>query len=477
MKSNVLMLNITNRCNAQCRMCGIWQDPDNSALTVDDVVSILDTNADVLSRVTTVGLVGGEPFLHESYCDIVTAVIERLPNLKSIGTPTNGLAVESILSTIAQVLSILPDTIYYGVSVSVDGVGLVHDEIRNIPGAFSRCDQLIDTLQKEFGQHDNFYTTLTTTLCRKNMHAVDDILRYANEKRIRYTIRPAMVVDSPYIKNEAFETSPLHFDETDYPELIRIFQRLYEYSDAEYYHMIARMYAGEARSYPCPFQNEGLVINPDTSVYMCLFSGKGYLGNLKKRDMSLQSLVDDATYKPVQERVLTDACPMCLSECFTSRSSDLPTQVSSFEAALSSIVARKMDDANGLISNCKNHALYDFLSGLYTYVSTGELGEYSPCSHECTILQQMIVSGDAICSDDFSRNSVAIDYSLGTTPDESLKLILIQMAKYYYILKMYKNASMYVRLVSRFCSVSRREEEMLGDLKKRMNMGGRCVEA
>jgi len=123
-----IVLAVTYRCNSRCRMCNIWQTKDFSGeLTLEDF-NKLPVDLRYLN------LSGGEPFLRMDLPEIIATVKKRCPKV-SLTISTNGFATEIILEKMKKILTIDPEI---NVAVSLDGVGKVHEEVRNIPDAFNK---------------------------------------------------------------------------------------------------------------------------------------------------------------------------------------------------------------------------------------------------------------------------------------------------------------------------------------------------
>jgi len=135
-----IVLAVTYRCNSRCRMCSIWQIKNH-----DQELSASDMN-NLPIVLKSVNLSGGEPFLRADLPEIVAAVRKRCPAAK-ITISSNGFATERILDLMKEIIKIDRQI---GVAISLDGIGIAHDEVRGVAGGFDKAMKTLRGL-KELG--------------------------------------------------------------------------------------------------------------------------------------------------------------------------------------------------------------------------------------------------------------------------------------------------------------------------------------
>jgi Fe-coproporphyrin III synthase len=130
-----VVIAVTEKCNARCRMCNIWKKDDTKNELKSSDFLYLPKN------LTNINISGGEPFLRSDLPEIVENIKKRC---KSAGIiiSTNGFATKSIVNTMKSLIEIDSNI---GVVVSVDGVGENHDKIRGVLGGFK---QLLNTVRE-----------------------------------------------------------------------------------------------------------------------------------------------------------------------------------------------------------------------------------------------------------------------------------------------------------------------------------------
>jgi MoaA/NifB/PqqE/SkfB family radical SAM enzyme len=132
-----IVLAVTYRCNARCRMCGIWQRTDHGGEISPSDLKNLPFELESLN------LSGGEPFLRADLPEMVRIAKQRCPKL-SITISSNGFATDLVVKRMEEILKI---DRHISVAISIDGIGDKHDEIRGIPGGFDRAIQTVRGLK------------------------------------------------------------------------------------------------------------------------------------------------------------------------------------------------------------------------------------------------------------------------------------------------------------------------------------------
>lgn len=155
----VLQLPITNKCNLMCKMCNVpsmrnLQDMDLKQLKIA-------LNDKIFSKIESVGINGGEPFLKKDLEDYVEALF-TLPELKSIHIISNGILTDRILEKLKQIYLICKKRgISLNVTFSIDGYGKIHNEIRGMESAFVKTINTIKLVQK----HKDLYCDNIGVIC------------------------------------------------------------------------------------------------------------------------------------------------------------------------------------------------------------------------------------------------------------------------------------------------------------------------
>ncbi len=131
-----LILFVTSKCNARCKMCFNWRALDGPSSSPDlelDEIRRLSRSVPDLIQLT---LSGGEPFLRDDLVQIVEA-FHNNTGVSQVTLPTNGVLTERISEAVETILDRFP-RLAVNLDLSVDGVGPEHDDIRGRPGTYEK---------------------------------------------------------------------------------------------------------------------------------------------------------------------------------------------------------------------------------------------------------------------------------------------------------------------------------------------------
>ena len=123
---------ITNRCNLRCRICNIWHERPRRDLSPAEIGRFLNN----FPSLDSVSLTGGEALLHPDidsiYLILVKAWLRKKLHNIDIATNATSPLLSRFLARHSAHLGPLT------LSVSLDGIGGVHNAQRGTPGAFAK---------------------------------------------------------------------------------------------------------------------------------------------------------------------------------------------------------------------------------------------------------------------------------------------------------------------------------------------------
>lgn len=128
---------LTNRCNFNCCMCNIRNNPKQDTMPLESFKKIIGDLSDMGCVYVT--LSGGEPLLIKDILDYVSFAKSKIPIVNLV---TNGfLLTEKFSKDIGQIG-------LDSISISIDALGDRHDSIRGASGAFDRAISGLKTIKK-----------------------------------------------------------------------------------------------------------------------------------------------------------------------------------------------------------------------------------------------------------------------------------------------------------------------------------------
>ncbi len=284
----IVILMPHSACNCRCVMCDIWKGNHNvRQLSVRDVEGLLET----LRRLGTqqVLMSGGEALLNPNFFQLCAILKKEGLRITLLST---GLLVERYAD---ELLTLVDDII-----VSLDGDESLHDQIRNIPGAFRKLKEGVRLLHS---RRPDYRITARTVVHRLNFHRLPAIVHAAVEMGLdQISFLPADVTSEAFNRAEPWDAPRQHQilpAEEELPEvqavieaLIRDQRELFESGfiaeSPEKLRKIGRYYTASYGLNPFPYKKcnapwVSAVVEADGTVRPCFFLPP--LGNIHEQTL------------------------------------------------------------------------------------------------------------------------------------------------------------------------------------------------
>ncbi|MFH0779953.1 MAG: radical SAM protein [Parcubacteria group bacterium] len=123
---------VTYRCNSRCIMCNIWQIKDFPEMPAEAYRKLPKS-------LKYINISGGEPFLRNDLVEIVKVIKETCPKA-NINISTNGFLVDTIKRVLPEIKKVYPKI---EISISVDGIGQMHEQVRRVENAWPKVVETI----------------------------------------------------------------------------------------------------------------------------------------------------------------------------------------------------------------------------------------------------------------------------------------------------------------------------------------------
>jgi len=124
-------------------------------------------------------LTGGEPFLEKNIVEIIK-IFNDFNKTRQITIPTNGFATELVINKIKEILTFFKGNLH--IQISLDGIGLEHDEIRRVANTFERAVKTIQDLRELSLNRKNLTIGVNTTISSRNYQSIEDLSNYIDDK-------------------------------------------------------------------------------------------------------------------------------------------------------------------------------------------------------------------------------------------------------------------------------------------------------
>jgi len=314
-RPTVLIYNCTWVCDARCTMCSNWRFGDRkSDMTLAQLEPAMDSP--FWGAVENLNISGGEPTTRNDLPQLVEMFHRHLPRLRKIGINTTGLTPHRAIPMLTKIVEFCGErNILISIRVSLDGIGDIHNQVRDVKRGFEKASQTIDAMQALAERSPHFQFGIASTIFATNMADAENILAWARTKKLDVVFNMLRFTDA-MLHNKSLEET-IGFGEQEEAFMRRFFlERVQEESVLSgqafmYLHYADMIANGYQRTMPCPFQSQGLLLNPNGDLHYCENSQK--IGNVL--DEPAEALYFQAENLRHRQQIKDEVCPTCLSPC------------------------------------------------------------------------------------------------------------------------------------------------------------------
>jgi MoaA/NifB/PqqE/SkfB family radical SAM enzyme len=314
-RPTVLIYNCTWVCDARCTMCSNWKWGDRkSDMTLAQLEPVMEHP--FWGAVENLNISGGEPTTRNDLPEMVEVFHRHLPRLRKIGINTTGLTPHRAIPMLTRIVKFCAaKDLLLSVRVSLDGIGDVHNQVRDVKRGFDKAVKTIEAMQALAKEHQNFQFGIAATLFATNLEDAENILAWARTKDLDVVFNMLRFTEAMLHNKELEEKIGFRQREEDFMRkffLDRVKEESVLSGQAFMYLHYADMIAnGYHRTMPCPFQSQGLLLNPTGDLHYCENSEK--IGNVL--DDPAETLYFRAENLAHREHLKNQVCPTCLSPC------------------------------------------------------------------------------------------------------------------------------------------------------------------
>ena len=314
-RPTVLIYNCTFVCDARCQMCNNWKRGDRkSDMTLEQLDGVM--HHDFWGAIENLNISGGEPTTRNDLPEMVELFHRRMPRLRKVGINTTGLTPHRAIPMFTRIVEFCASKdLPISIRVSLDGIGDIHNQVRNVKSGFDKALKTIDAMQRLAATHANFQFGIAATIFQTNLEDAKNILAWARAHRLDIVFNMLRFTDN-MLGNRDLEDD-IGFKEKE-EEFMRQFflERVQEESVLSgqafmYLHYADMIANGYKRTMPCPFRTQGLLLNPEGTLFYCENSKP--LGNVL--DAGAEALYFKAEHLADRDTFEKTICANCLSPC------------------------------------------------------------------------------------------------------------------------------------------------------------------
>ena len=303
----------------------MWQrkDPD---IPLDKIHETLGSRA-IKNSVVNLVLTGGEPTLREDLPEIFDLAFRNLTRLKYATFFTNSLSPSRAQDAALRIMNRRERSrrkdVSVTVSLSLDGIGRVHDNVRGIEGAFGRVMENYLGL-KALAERQDFSVNFNFTVQKENISngGAQAMLEAADGALLPITF--TLVYGKDVFLNRVNDDEWAVKDDSYRNEVIRFYEAALQKADSGgliidnggYYSQILSQLKGGPRTMPCLYrEKKACLVDADGSVYLCEVTKDSLAGNLyyNSFDEIWNSVQKDEAYS-----MMLRHCANCFSSCLGS---------------------------------------------------------------------------------------------------------------------------------------------------------------
>lgn len=310
-----LIIFITGRCNARCRMCFNWQvnlqNPQEFTL---EEIKKLSSNMDDLSYVV---IGGGEPFLHKDIAEICREFYFN-NKVQYITIPTNGLLPDLILERTKKIIELCPKA-QVAVNLSIDDIGARHDEIRGIKGCFEKVLILQKKLSQLEKEAPNFELRYSVTFSKFNQDTIRGTYQYIKDKfgssrvglqLVRGNCRESLASD---ILIDKYINLIREIDQDRLKQAKNLKEQIIASRAIAKHNLVIDTYQKKKQLAKCFGGILNVIIDEKGNIYPCEILGQS-IGNLKEANFDFKKIWNSEKADETRKYIKAKKC-YCTHEC------------------------------------------------------------------------------------------------------------------------------------------------------------------
>jgi sulfatase maturation enzyme AslB (radical SAM superfamily) len=310
----VLIFHCTFVCDARCEMCHNWKRGDRKTdMTLAEIETAF--SSPLWKNIENANVSGGEPTTRNDLVDICRLMLDKFPRLRKLGLNTTGLTPHRAIPMLTKIVELCNErNVIFSTRVSIDGVGDMHNQVRQVKRGFEKANETIRAMQALQKTH-SFNFGISTTIFHTNLNDAENILAWAKKEDLDIVFNMVRFTE-PMLGNAdlAATCAPVGEEEERmrqfFLDRVRM-DSLFDGQNYVYMHYADMIANGYHRMAPCPFQTQGIMLNPDGGMFFC--ENSEVLGNV--REQEAEALYFSAAAQAHRNYIRDEKCPTCLSPC------------------------------------------------------------------------------------------------------------------------------------------------------------------
>jgi len=323
-----ITISVSYRCNSRCKTCNVWLLP-NDDFTLEEWDRTFQSLGESPYWFT---FSGGEPTLRKDLPDMIASAYRHCkPGI--INIPTNGIQDKIIPGRIEQILQTCPEAEVI-VNLSLDGVGVNHDDVRGVRGNFERSMRTYAALKSLQTRYKNFTLGVHTVISNFNVDRFPELCDF-----VQHELQPDAYITeiaeqrveldtvgmgiTPTVEKYAGAIDKLldSLKEKEYTGVSKITQAFRR----QYYEIVKRTLTDRRQVIPCMAGIASAQIAPNGDVWTCCIRAES-MGNLRDYDYDFRAVWQTARAAELRQSIKAGECYCPLANAsYTNMLSHVPT--------------------------------------------------------------------------------------------------------------------------------------------------------
>lgn len=321
-KPSFVIFYVTNRCNFRCNFC-FYRDQIDKGLKPDELtveeIKKLTENIGILSQLS---LTGGEVFIRKEFKEISELFFQNCKP-RYVTIPTNGSMPERIYDYYSYFLPKYPK-INFRCVFSIEGIGDVHDKLRDVPGSFENIKKSLNKLNQLRKKHKNMVVDSNSVFTANSEDTLFDTVKHLDENfdfdNISITNARGKIPDENLkskAKNKYIKINE-YIDNIKRNNEGRFLSSGWRAVNSMTRENVVKVGFDDKFIDPCVAGKKIIVISETGDVFPCEILGKK-MGNIKDTNYNISEILNSNQSNDLKKWIKTSKCK-CTFECATAAS-------------------------------------------------------------------------------------------------------------------------------------------------------------
>jgi MoaA/NifB/PqqE/SkfB family radical SAM enzyme len=299
---------ITDKCNAKCKNCNIWEKNTKDELSLEEINQFFKKS----NNFSWINLAGGEPFLRKDLYEIILSIKRNCKSLYLLDFPTNGFLTDHIIKTVKKVKKLNFNKLV--ITVSLDAPKDLHDYMRGLKGCFNNAIKTFKLLRQL-----KVECYLGLTIFNSNAGKFSETFKEVKKEipSITYKDFHINIVHSSehcYAINIKKENQKILKELKSIRNIKKVSLNPISIIEHKYLKLAEQYLRTNKTPLPCKALTSSCFINSTGDVYPCTIFNKK-LGNIRDYNYDLKKIWNSKTTKKVSKEITKGKCPNCWTPC------------------------------------------------------------------------------------------------------------------------------------------------------------------